>query len=216
MDEKKLSIHSWGELYETLLEMKEKGDDPHDELFARVFDLFPKLDKAQTLTEVREIIDKDAWFTKTELDRINSLCLDGILNTINVNGTTPMSALVSDHAKYLETLKFYATKVKEDDIFSGIFYSIINNRNEIFEVLLPFMDDKSSMKKYIVWLCSILDRKKFLEMTAVQKSTWLKQHTERPDFLRYNYSFLQHIDRQDMNSLKTYLDYWQLLKPTED
>lgn len=137
MDEKNLLTHSWGELYETLLEMKEKGDDPHDELFTRIFELFPKLDKTQTLKEVRDIIDEEAWFTRTELDRINSTCLDGIISTIYKDN--PLKNLITDFPMYIETLKFYAKREDEKELCGHILVSKFEKKDIIANILLSFV-----------------------------------------------------------------------------
>lgn len=82
MDEKKLVVHSWGEFYDTLKEMKENGDTSESEQIRRIFELINKLENAKNLQEVKEVINFYN-LTEIEINYINSRCLDGIIATIN-------------------------------------------------------------------------------------------------------------------------------------
>lgn len=97
MDEKK---HTWGELYNTLQEMQHELED---ESFLKCLALVAALEKSQTLFEIRNTIDTFP-LSEYELNRFNSLCLDGIVNTIYE--LDPLLTLILT-TKNLQTFKYY-------------------------------------------------------------------------------------------------------------
>lgn len=107
--------YSWGELYETLKDMEEKGDWVEDPLFRRILNLFPRLENAP-FTEVQRILRTEP-FTETELNRINSPCLDGLIACVPFH-LTDMKKIYEN--SYTETYKFCLDKGMPLDNFSSI------------------------------------------------------------------------------------------------
>lgn len=94
----------WGEFYTTLKEMKENGDAIEEEFPKKLFTLIDSLENAQSLEEVKTII-KGADLSETQVNYINSRCLDGIVGTIDK--TDPMIELIKRFPNHIETFKFY-------------------------------------------------------------------------------------------------------------
>lgn len=104
--------YSWGELYETLKDMEEKGDSVEDPLFRRILTLFPRLESSP-LADIERILEKET-FTETELNRINSPCFDGLIACLPHN----MTKIYENN--YTETYKFYLDKGLQLDNFAYI------------------------------------------------------------------------------------------------
>lgn len=98
--------YSWGEFYETMVEMEKKGDTTKNEIFEKCSKLFSALDSATTLKKVQNIIKKFP-LTEYEQNYINSSCLDGIL--LSAKAEKPLNALVKK-GEYIETCKYYLSK----------------------------------------------------------------------------------------------------------
>lgn len=98
--------YSWGEFYETMVEMEKKGDTAKNEIFEKCSKLFSALDGATTLKKVQNII-KRFPLTEYEQNYINSSCLDGIL--LSAKAEKPLIALVKK-GEYIETCKYYLSK----------------------------------------------------------------------------------------------------------
>lgn len=97
--------YSWGEFYETLLQMQKNGDDHSDLSLQKCFDLVTKLDRATTLKRIQTLL-KTNPLSFTEINRFNSACLDGLYASINVDSPF-MEALKNSH---FETCKFFTAK----------------------------------------------------------------------------------------------------------
>lgn len=106
MDEKKFPHYSpcgWGEFYNTLKEMKENGDTSENKQIQRIFELIDSLENAKNLQEVKSIINFYN-LTETEINYINSRCLDGIIATINKED--PGLEMI-EKIPYIDTFLFY-------------------------------------------------------------------------------------------------------------
>lgn len=118
--------HSWGEFYETLLEMKKNGDDPQDPLFDRAYILFSALDDAKTEKEIRDLIHANVppigTFTELEINRLNSKCFDGLLAAdealLQDKGCSICHALVLMESSFPETYKYILSKLENEAIFT--------------------------------------------------------------------------------------------------
>lgn len=97
--------YSWGEFYETLLQMQKNGDDHSDKSLQKCFDLVTKLDRATTLKRIQTLL-KTNPLSSTEMNRFNSACLDGLYASINADSPF-MEALKNS---YFETCKFFTAK----------------------------------------------------------------------------------------------------------
>lgn len=93
----------WGEMYDTLYEMK---DELKDASFLKCLQLVDSLEKSSTLTEIKNSIDSYP-LTTYELNRFNSLCLDGIINTID--NSDPLLALIRTSDNF-QTFVYYFGK----------------------------------------------------------------------------------------------------------
>lgn len=91
-----MTTYSWGEFYETIKTCSEYGEEEQ-----KKFSVFEALDKANSLEEIREIIKP---LTETEINWLNSPCLDGIIYTI----TDPKKKIVEK--EFIETFKYYMEK----------------------------------------------------------------------------------------------------------
>lgn len=111
--------YSWGEFYETLLEMKQKGDTPENLIFEKCSRLFTRLNSATDIVKVREIIT-EIPLTEYEQNYINSSCLDGIL--FSAKAKYPMIALAKSKKDYIETCKYYLLKKVPPCICNAIKY----------------------------------------------------------------------------------------------
>lgn len=107
--------YSWGEFYETLKTMKESGDEVKNETFERCSLLFAKLDKASNIQEVKDAV-REAKLSETEINYINSPCLDGILISMNrgdtycfANKESPFIVPIIQGNR-LETFKYYISQ----------------------------------------------------------------------------------------------------------
>lgn len=165
MNEQK--TYSWGELYETLTEMKQNGDDCQDELFTRIFTLFSTLDKTQTIKEVQEII-KNEKFTEIEINRINSSCFDGIINTIH--DTNPLGKLVAKCPNCIDTFIFYSTRVCEERLAITVPTAIIYNIPSMLERLLALLKGDIIYKLRDNWvsLCTKFDHPEILQILLLK------------------------------------------------
>lgn len=91
-----MTTYSWGEFYETIKTCSEYGEEEQ-----KKFSVFEALDKANSLEEIREIIKP---LTETEINWLNSPCLDGIIYTI----TDPQKKL--EEKEFVETFIYYTEK----------------------------------------------------------------------------------------------------------
>lgn len=106
--------HSWGPLYETMKELDNAGDtDYKDETLHKGFQLFKDLDDVYTykswdpLVAIIEALAKAA-LTSYEQNKLNSLCLDGILLTYEKNN--PFNEIIVNYPKYIDTFLYYLEK----------------------------------------------------------------------------------------------------------
>lgn len=87
--------YSWGEFYETTKTCSEYGDDER-----KKFTVFEALDKVTTVEEIFDIIMP---LSESEINWLNSPCLDGIIISL-------LDPVTFIHIEYLETWKFYLQK----------------------------------------------------------------------------------------------------------
>lgn len=82
--------YSWGELYETLNEMRKNGEEISDPILQRGLTLFLKLDRVVFLREIYELLENslaldrkrpgdEDRLTLTDINKIFSPCLDGLI-----------------------------------------------------------------------------------------------------------------------------------------
>lgn len=91
-------------MYDTLYEMK---DELKDESFLKCLQLVDSLEKSSTLAEIKNSIDSYP-LTTYELNRFNSLCLDGIINTID--NADPLLALIRTSDNFQTFLYYFGKK----------------------------------------------------------------------------------------------------------
>lgn len=137
--------YSWGELYDTLKEMEAKGDSHQDPLFTRVFQLFEALDAAKTLAEIKKLV-KNCKLTEFEINRINSSCLDGIIKSIFISHK-PLKFLLHTSSKYVESCKFYISKLPLEKYPMFFNIACVNNRIEIIKYMSEYVPN---CNKYII------------------------------------------------------------------
>lgn len=115
--------YSWGEFYETMVEMKQKGDKIENETILKFFRVVKRLNYAKNLKKIRKIITK-ITFTEYEQNYINSPCLDGIL--LSAKSEKPLVTLV-EKGDYAETCKYYLSKrIAKRCLYKAIEYRRIN------------------------------------------------------------------------------------------
>lgn len=131
MDEQKISernysnsAYSWGELYDTLKEMERNGDTIEDELFQRFFKVVETLEDAKTYDEISNTI-KSLNFSTTEINRINSSCLDGLLEYILSNER--LRAFVGKTTR-IDTVNFL---IKKNIIEYSHLFALCPNKNKL-------------------------------------------------------------------------------------
>lgn len=107
----------WGELYDTLQEMKRNGDEIQDPLFSKAFILFDKLEEANDIQNIWQLLD-EANFTETEINRINSPCLDGLYACRKYKKFGTFLAKHID--KYYETLILVFPFMSQNDAYGMI------------------------------------------------------------------------------------------------
>lgn len=108
----------WGELYDTLQEMKRNGDEIQDPLFSKAFILFDRLENADNNIEtIWQLLD-EANFTETEINRINSPCLDGLYACRKYKKFGTFLAKHID--KYHETLILLFSYMSKNDAYGMI------------------------------------------------------------------------------------------------
>lgn len=105
----------WGEMYDTLYEMK---DELKDASFLKCLQLVDSLEKSFNFEEIKNSIDSYP-LTTYELNRFNSLCLDGIVNTIffqkitipigSIDKSDPLLALIRTSDNF-QTFVYYFGK----------------------------------------------------------------------------------------------------------
>lgn len=119
MEEKNIN-YSWGELYETLKEMRKKGDHHNDLLFNQAHQIFMALDTNNDYKILYAIATKSK-FTTHEMNRINSPCFDGICKYFERSWSTlcylNFEQLLFDYANtfFPETVKFFLSKISIKD-----------------------------------------------------------------------------------------------------
>lgn len=127
MDEKKeekIRTYSWGPLYETLREMIENGDELPDEGLKKGFELFHRLDEAKSIKEVGGIL-KEFPLTKTEQLRLNSPCLDGIIECMKTQEPVSHAAAARNSDTYIYFMALTLTLTSQqqlvlDDFLKGM------------------------------------------------------------------------------------------------
>lgn len=127
MDEQKISeqkTYSWGELYDTLKEMEQNGDIIEDELFQRFFKVVEALENAQTYDEISNTI-KSLNFSTTEINRINSSCLDGLLEYILSNERL---RIFLEKTTRIDTVNFL---IKKNIIEYNHLFALCPNKNKL-------------------------------------------------------------------------------------
>lgn len=121
------NLVNWGELYETLQEMKRKGDEIQDPLFLRAFTLFHNLEEAKNIKEIWALLD-EANFSEIEINRINSPCLDGIYACRKYKKFCTFLAKHID--KFYESLVLLAVHASKHDVY-GIVKILCNDQSDI-------------------------------------------------------------------------------------
>lgn len=107
MEEEKTTLYTWGELYDTL---KEFNEPIEDELFQRFFKLVDDLEsEADPNTFMVNIKNITHTFTQTEINRINSPCLDGLIQFWKVYDSPPMKKFL-ETTTYTDTVNFIISK----------------------------------------------------------------------------------------------------------
>lgn len=100
MNEKK---YDWGELHDTLREMETELEDTS---FLKCLRLVTALENSRTLEGIRNSVDMFP-LSEYELDRFNSLCLDGIVNTIY--NLDPLLTLIL-RTNNVRAFKYYSSR----------------------------------------------------------------------------------------------------------
>lgn len=131
-------LYSWGPLYETLMEFTEPIQD---ELFQRAFELFYKLDMAKNIETVIELLDQYK-FTEYELNRINSLCLDGLIAINNWCSNINFRPELSSDTKWCymsviefprkDTFLYVLEKTQKYDLL--LWYTIYHNKVDLYNL----------------------------------------------------------------------------------
>jgi hypothetical protein len=159
-DEKQTLIYSWGPLYETLKEMKENGDDHQDEKLRYAFQLFEKLDKVETIVQIRKIIlDGLRNISSDEQKRWNSPCFDGIVETIHFN--SPIQKILEKHPQHVEAFKYYLLRTPE------------KRRKELFDVIRKY--DRANYVQILL---------KSVELSPIDSCTIIDRSLNSLEFLR--------------------------------
>lgn len=138
--------YSWGELYETLDEMRQNGEEFSDPVLEQGLVLLRKLDYVASLSELFDILfaytgkdykwmreDKNIPITKIHIDKLNSPCLDGLLS---LRKFYPYGWRDADfHLLSIETIKFLLCR----GIITNYFYkdeTYINANQFIYKLLV--------------------------------------------------------------------------------
>lgn len=140
----------WGEMYDTLYEMK---DELKDESFLKCLQLVDSLEKSSTLVEIKNSIDSYP-LTTYELNRFNSLCLDGIINTID--NADPLLALIR----------------------TSNIRSTLSPKGDNFQTFVYYFGKKFCSTKHIAEIC-LFGRTEMLEYILFRKS--LPEDTKTPN-----------------------------------
>lgn len=133
--------YSWGELYETLDEMRRNGEEFSDPVLEQGLVLLRKLDYVTSLSELFELLfaytgkdykwmreDKNIPITKMHIDKLNSPCLDGLLS---LRKFYPYDWRDADfHLLPIETIKFLLCR--------GIITTKSYKKKEKFQTHKPF------------------------------------------------------------------------------
>lgn len=121
--------YTWGELYETLKELEEKGDCHEDKELQKTCTLISSLEKTKTMRAAKKLI-KSAIISDYELQRINSPCLEGLLLT----GTDkdPIIMLMKLCPHYMDTFRFYMDRITTYSNFSE---ACVYGTKEMIELL---------------------------------------------------------------------------------
>lgn len=131
-------LYSWGPLYETMMEFSEPWRDP---LFERAFHLFYKLDMAENIETVIELLEQYK-FTEYELNRINSPCLDGLIaindwqSNINfrpeVNSDTKWCYMSVIEFPRKDTFLYVLEKTQKYDLL--LWHTISHNKVDLYNL----------------------------------------------------------------------------------
>lgn len=146
MEEKKSESHSWGELYETMQTLEGEWTD---RILEKGFEIMKKLDSAKTINEVETIVRENP-LTTYELNRINSLCLDGIY----FSSITSISDLIKTKPQYVEACKYYVANFGTRLDFSQEQISYLLEiackwgRKEMAQILLNNISTETLKQKY--------------------------------------------------------------------
>jgi hypothetical protein len=97
-----MTTYSWGEFFDTVSTCDEYTDEQKEK-----FAIFEALNKAENLKQVRKAL-KQHSLTETEINYLNSPCLDGILASAKYK--KPLQKLIKSHSQYTETCKYYLEK----------------------------------------------------------------------------------------------------------
>lgn len=158
--------YNWGEFYETLLEMKQKGDTTENEIFEKCSQLFTKLDNATNIIQIREIITETP-LTDYEQNYINSSCLDGILLSAKV--TYPMTVLAKSKKDYIETCKYYLSKKVPPSIYNAIKYGNLKMLELFFTNKIKKANISLSLSGSKKRQCTLLEYATYKGQTEVAK-----------------------------------------------
>lgn len=190
MDELKNDSYSWGQFYETLKEMKEKGDDHGDLSLQKCFELVEKLDRITTLSKVNDVL-KICAIKPHEIQRFNSPCLDGLFETIDEDSPF-LSALRKRH---IETCKYYVIKkiftygenvtdsIYQNYIVLGCITACEIRDDSFFEFFLSKSTDSiKSLREYIssgINLSSLEQARFLIEKDIIPTEITLNNHLYR-------------------------------------
>lgn len=153
MEEKLSEInYSWGELYETLKEMRKNGDPHNDLLFNQAHQIFVSLDN-NTDYKILYTIATKSKFTPQEMNRINSPCFDGICKYFKVPFVLNLDfeLLLVGHADFFfpETVKFFLSKIpveKRERTLKILFQKACANNNVKLAKFITTIIDKNIVK----------------------------------------------------------------------
>lgn len=132
--------YTWGELYETL---KEFNEPIEDELFQRFFKLVDDLENEADPNNFVNTI-KSIIFTETEINRINSLCLDGLFDFAKAYDSPPMKKFLETTA-YKDTVNFIISKKFEFFHWRYILFLCRNPNRLCFDIATVLNQDTEPM-----------------------------------------------------------------------
>lgn len=124
--------YSWGELYETLKEMEEKGDCHEDQELEKTCNLIASLEKTTTMRAAKKLI-KNTIISDYELQRINSPCLEGLLPTGTEKDSILALVKLPEGVRYMDTFKFYMKRITA---YNNFFEICKYGTKEMIELLM--------------------------------------------------------------------------------